>query len=198
MLIAHTPPWHLWGGSQIVHTETDGTLSAPIEATQQLCKINYGRPETWNFFFAAKIVGGFRDPVQNGLLRVRFELILGLGRNATIIAGEGIGFENYIFDWPVGPVTSQVPRHLIYSTSVYAPNRTTDTAPAVQRDNLVTSFVAQDIQCQAIVVNQNLYAGFVDIEVAAYFAPSTHVRPDWMLFDKDLSEQFPGGEIGGR
>jgi len=186
----------MWGGSQKITTRTLGLGDAPVEATQQLAKVSYKRPETWNFLFVAQIVGGSAVPDPgNGDLRVRFDLIVGLGRTMSILTAEAIGFENYQFLW-TGP-RGGPPKHLIYTTQVYGNNRTMDTAPALQRENLITNIVAQDIQANVLVTNVSDYAGTVDVEVAAYFAPSTHVRPEWYC-DAPPEVTFPGDEIGGR
>jgi hypothetical protein len=190
-------PWKMWGGSQLIRTVTLGLGDAPIEATQQLAKVSYKRPDSWNFLFAAKIMGGSAVPGGgNGDLRVRFDLIVGLGRTFTILSAEAIGFENYQFLW-TGPRAAP-PQHLIYTTQVFGNNRTMDPAPALQRDNVIDHLVAQDIQANVVVTNVSDYAGSVDVEVSAYFAPRTHVRPDWLHPTGPLEQQFPGDEIGGR
>jgi hypothetical protein len=206
------PPWHVWGGSQVVRTVTLGTGDAPVQQTVQLCKISYKRPETWNFLFVAKILSGTRmDSVaESFLMHVRFDVMTGLGRSAAQLfnradgaSGSGFfvfqqpGFENYEFG-PGWPAPGPVVRHTIFSTSVYGPNRTTDPATENRRDNLITELVGQDIQVNALVTNLSNYAGTFEVEVSAFFAPKVHVRPEWLHPTAPLEQQYPGDEIGGR
>jgi hypothetical protein len=48
---------------------------------------------------------------------------------------------------------------------------------------------AQDIQCTVRAGLQNV--GTATVEVTSWFAPRSHVRPDW------FNEQFLGGETNG-
>jgi hypothetical protein len=52
---------------------------------------------------------------------------------------------------------------------------------------------AQDIQCYARASLGPV--GTADIEVSAWFAPRSHVRPDW--FRETDESRFRGGEVDG-
>lgn len=206
------PPWHTWGGSEVVRTVTLGLGDAPVQQTVQLARVAYKRPETWNFLFVAKILEGTRmvNPGDSFLMKVRFDVTTGHGRSAAQLynradgaSGSGFfvfqqpGFENYEFG-PGWPSPGPVVKHVIYSTQVYGPNRTTDPAAENRRDNLITEIVGQDIQVNALVTNQSNYAGTFDVELSVFLAPKAHVRPDWFQIDGPPEAQFPGEEVQGR
>ena len=70
--------------------------------------------------------------------------------------------------------------------------------------NAVNQIVAQDLQLQvtivALTVADNVAAVGQDVvvEVSAFFAPKTHIRPEWLHPTAPIEQQFPGDEIGGR
>jgi hypothetical protein len=195
MLIAHTPPWHLWGTTQSVPTSSGGGgFTPPVNGSAQLVKINYGRPETWRFIFFAQLVQGENTGlVQFGESAVDFDVTVGLGRASITLTN----FERLQIAW--NPSTTAPIGVALYSTSVLAPDR--QMVPILAPpplSNVISEIVAQDIQVAARVRNGSNFPTNLITEVGAFFAPATHVRPDWMLIDAERAEQFPGGEIGGR
>jgi hypothetical protein len=61
---------------------------------------------------------------------------------------------------------------------------------------LIDHFPAQDIQCVARAILTGFDAGdFVDVDLHAYFAPRSHVRPEW--FADDEGSRYRGSENGG-
>lgn len=188
MLIAHQPPWHMWGNS--VQTRE---LVANEIGTQQIVKINYGRPETWHWYFGARIVQGpDAQAPGSAVMEVYWDLTIGIGRSMSPIQQ----FEFYSVVWLTSAPVTQHP--IKYSTSVIGPVR--DQSNSLEPPNLISQIVAQDIQLSARVRLTNAVVAGTPLvaELTAMFSPVTHVRPDWMLLDRDVAEQFPGGEIGGR
>lgn len=190
--MSSTPPWHLWGTSETVTVSIGGAgpTDVPVNATSQLAKVSYGRPETWHWLFVARLVSApAAGALDVGLVMVDFNLIVGLARTSTNLDD----FEQFSFRWANAPA----PTAPIYSTRVVAPVRS-QVPPLSTDQNLIDQIVAQEIQCNARVEIASNYTSIARVEVAAFFAPNTHVRPDWMRYDAELDEQFTGGEIGAR
>lgn len=171
----------MWASTQpIVFNNVVGPLSQAVQTGAQITRIDYGRPETWSFLFTARLDTSVLSGVGGGTLEIDFDLTLGLGRTAV----EFPKFESFIFD------LSQ-PGTFIYSGQVVSPKRT----PIENTTNLIDRFPAQSINCVAHALLQ-LTGGSPTVtcscSVNAYFAPRTHVRPEWY---KDGS--FRGDEQGG-
>lgn len=125
-----SPPWHLWGNAETFRVPVQSSAGALRPATTgQLIKVAYGRPETWHWLFAAKLIEGPASPVNQTQLEVSFDLTVGVGRSAVLLTGnvasglnQNRAFETYFFQW--GPVAAAFPRGAqLYSTQVLAPNR---------------------------------------------------------------------------
>src|SRR3989304_633227 len=179
------PTWDLWGDSKIIECPYTG-IFATTTVTGQLNKISYGRPETWNFFFYAK---GFETilavvpSIVSQELKLDWNLTIGIGRSSTTIPG----FEKYVFSGVPGSLlTGQV----IYSSMVIAPPRTAGGLDP----NQITEFVAQDIQMNVNGVYSfgATHGDLAKVEIAGYFAPMSHIRPEW------FERRFPGGEDHGQ
>lgn len=201
-LRSSTPPWHMWGNSQTVqiNSEAFGTFAS---FTNQLTSVRYKRPETWHWFFCARLLSV--DPAPTTFLVVDllldFEVILGLGRSSVLITqpdptGPQTSFERYRFQFS-GTDPSLIGRQ-IWSNTVRAPNRDL-TAGATPVENVIDEIVAQDIQLQARVSpgGNNNYVYRAQMQIDAYWAPKSHVRPDWFHPTGPLEQQFPGDEISG-
>lgn len=189
------PPWHLWGDSQTLTFPTIGTTTEPAQATQQLVRVSYRRPETWHWLFAAQLLEAPAAlAAQQGVVFVVFDLIVGVGRSAIVLPN----FETYSWTW-VGPVLAPV-NQMTFSTQVRAPNRAIVTpAPATPIDNVVDQINAQDLQISArvLVAQTGGMTGQVRVQVSAQVAPKTHVRPDWMM-EGPAEAVFAGSETEGR
>lgn len=125
-----TDPWHLWGNSQTFQVPVVSSAAAQrIATTGQLIKVAYGRPETWHWLLAARLVEGPNSPAAQTQLEVSFDLTVGIGRSAVQLSSlqgnatnQRRAFETFFFQW--GPVSANFPRDAqLYSTQVLAPNR---------------------------------------------------------------------------
>lgn len=178
------PPWHLWGGSKTLICPYTGIFSTTT-ATEQTNKISYGRPESWNFLFCAKIVEQTLAVVPSTItatINLAFHLTIGIGRSSTTIEG----FESYSFSAAPGSSLVGLVR---YSTMVIAPPRS---AGSTDR-NEITEIVAQDIQMNVsgVYAFGETHGDSAKVEISTYFAPIHHTRPEWFL------NEFPGGEEVG-
>jgi hypothetical protein len=178
------PPWHMWGNSQVVHVEYGPGVNAK-SSTQQLVRIAYGRPETWTFYFSAKLVNVITTPGTSSALDLSFNLTAGIGRSQVTIKG----FEKYHFT-VVGRTNIGDQR---YSTSVIAPDRDGVSPATNVLTNLISDIPAQDIQLSVDIVLTTTVSQGCDVEVDAYFAPKTHIRPEWF----EGIGQFRGREDAG-
>jgi len=166
-------PWLMWGSSTTITVTTTGLGAGDTSPPAQLASIDYGRPDTWTFFFMAAIISRTASIVDPNNIQVFFDLQFGVGRSNSQPKPDAVigasGFERYQFDNIVANANAQK-----YSTTALGPLRFAgDTA-----SNLIAEFPAQVINCSARVV-ANANAGRIDVSVAAYFSPRTHVRPDW-------------------
>lgn len=199
------PPWHLWGNSIIVDPVTANTEDSTVaDATGQLIKASYKRPESWHWVFQSRILrapGGPDDPIASVELDVFFDLIVGVGRSQTVLAG----FEHFNWRW-VG--TQIVPfDRVLWSTSgltpalAYTPLNPGPPIPDETTRRLVSQISAQDIQlnCRVRFAQEDSTGATAGVEVSAFFAPKTHVRPDWYQNPGTPPEgRFAGSETGGK
>lgn len=208
------PPWHLWGNTQRIAAVVQSSAAAVRTASPgQLVKVEYGRPESWHWILSARLLEGPASPLVSTQVEVAFDVIVGVGRAAIIMASIGAiqdkAFEQFFFQWgPLGPFPRQA--HL-YSTQVLAPNRVLTTDPPfpnqegfpvpgafVTGPSLIDTLVAQDIQvsCRVIALAPPAAASIgatVTVEVSAQFAPVSHVRPEWY----NDPPTFNGSEAAG-
>ena len=173
------PPWHLWGSTETVRQ--DVVAGAILSTTQQLCRIAYKRPETWKFFFCARLL---QNTALVGNIDVLFNVTIGVGRSQVTIPG----FEHYIFVLPIALIAMPFS---IYSNQVAGPQRTSSD-PVSLVNNPLNNVVAQNIQVDAVVSSGGLLAGTgFSMEVSSFWSPESHQRPDWFI------RQFAGGELDG-
>jgi hypothetical protein len=178
-------PWFLWGGSETVDCPYTGIFSTTT-ATTQLNRISYGRPESWNFFFLCRVVEtvlAVPVPTVGQALDVYFDLSIGIGRSQATIQG----FERYRFTATVG---NRLDGQVLYSTAVVGPTRDGNVPNDV---NDIQKFVAQNIQMnvRGVYSTGETHGDVARIEVETFFAPVTHIRPEW------FQGSFPGGENHG-
>lgn len=180
------PPWHLWGGSEVV------TFSEGNAQTRQLAKVAYKRPETWHFFLYARPTSlpGF-SPGDDVRVTVDFDLTIGVGRNTVLMNN----VERFVWHITSG-ASSGLPK---YATSLLGPVRN-ELTPVVADLNYITELTASDIQIQAqmsLIAVGGPNPASATVEVAAFFAPKSHVRPDWFR-DGPEATQYLGGEVEGK
>lgn len=187
---AGVSPWHMWGGSQVMAVpESAGGVSSPLIPTPgQICRLSYGRPETWHWIFSCKLLAGPDTAVvgEHVNLSVLFDLTIGIGRSVIQLPA----FETFFFNWNDGAAFPQ--DRLIWSTQTNGPNRSfrTGGGEVSSIPSICSEFVAQDIQCNVRIFLQELSIPStpVTLELGAMFSPATHLRPEWHL------HTFPGGE----
>jgi len=198
-LRAPLPPWHLWGGSEVV-----SSIPGQTTGTTQLVKVAYRRPESWRFLLYGKLISAPDAPVGVTSVGVAmlFDLIVGIGRAAIKIEG----FERLDIFWSTGggpgPTAAPIGQQ-VFVTSAQSIRQYQNIPPAVPnliRGAEISEFVAQDIQlsCRMIAT----IGGFVTlvpavVEIGAQMSPATHIRPDWYL-DMPGEAMFAGAETEGR
>lgn len=186
------PPWHMWG--------TIATVRIPITGLdlligqQQLSKVAYKRPDTWQWLFYARLASAPTPAIPGNQITVvvDFNVIAGLGRGSVNLTP----FERFRWNWvaPAGPPTDSGGA-IIWSTTAIQPER----APGDTPDHSIFQIVAEDIQATTTVnvVSQEAPLGDVIVEIGAFFAPRSHIRPDWLINGPN-ELRFPGGEVGAR
>lgn len=192
------PPWHMWGSSQLV-TIADVSDGTRFQTSQQLARINYARPETWSFFFAAELLQVPEPVAGNLLVIVQFELMIGVGRGMIKVSatenGNNNGFVRFVWRYASG-ATPAMPAQMKWTTTARTPPL--DEGLTTPLSEEVTSFPAQDIQVNVSAVA--VTAGGVvalpqtQLNVHSYFAPLSHIRPEWFSAE---GTQFRAGEQAG-
>jgi hypothetical protein len=205
-----TPPWHMWGNTQLIDVPIETTGAARQGVTNTLCRISYKRPESWHWLFQARLISGPNNsPTFFSRVFVHWEINAGIGRSVQRMMFENNGqpfaipaFDQYTFRW-ADPAPFPIGAY-IWSSHTLSPSKLFDAAGPNTLTHPVTEIVAQDLTLQVQVVgltvadNVAAVGQTVRLEVSAQFAPKTHVRPDWLHPNGPLEEQFPGDEIGGR
>jgi hypothetical protein len=197
------PPWHMWGNSIPLRVDSTGLdEDHPVLISQQVTRISYKRPETWSFWLAGRLTSNVPMPGPAFVAMV-FNIYTGVGRSsfqtsqpvpATGSVFNQLGFCKLLWNLGMGDIPSAAP--VKYTTRCPTP-------PLDDRDATSTQIVewipAQDIQVTAqLIVLPILVPEVVvyEAEAHAYFAPRSHIRPEW--YAKGPPElQYRGDEIGG-
>lgn len=214
-LLQPNPPWFMWGTSRrltIDSTGRDPDVAASVSV--QLARVAYKRPETWSFWFGARLIGS-QPYVGPAFVSVLFDIAIGVGRSNFVTGPEPVPnvfplpspfdkvpFCKFVFSVPATQTGSEQP--FKWTTQVPTP-RLDDRSP--EGDNsfqVIDRIPAQDIQCNATLLVLPITvpsAQLYEVEAHAYFAPRTHIRPDW-LYPGSPSQghpnvKFRGGETGG-
>ena len=181
-------PWMMWGNTQIIEIQQT-TTATPSIAGGQLVNVRYARPESWNFFFHAKLISTIRD--DYGLTVCNFNVTQGVGRSHVTINA----FETFKFEWSNLATFNNIVNNPKYSSTVKAPNRNDQLIATPDLPLQIDTLVAQDIQ-----INVACYTGGLDltgnvvkIEVSALITPKTHLRPEWF----ERIGKFRAGENKG-
>lgn len=179
------PPWHLWGDTKVI--VVPHSIALIEEYSTQLAKVSYGRPETWDFMFGARIIN-LTEPLDTGEIDVYFDVTIGVGRSQL----QMLGFEHFMFYWTAMPSPLNIQK---YSAEVFGPPRTDIPIPPATTipDNVISEVTAQDIQVSARLqyTGGAIPVKSASVEITAFFAPRSHVRPEW------FKGEFPGGEDNG-
>lgn len=199
---ATVPPWHLWGNTQLITTRVQlggpGILPQPNMNT--LCRVAYGRPETWHWVFQARLVSGPNNTPGSTLnVLVNFNVALGVGRSNLQIAGN-VGTQSRpleSFTFIMGPASPGFPANAqLFSTGGKY-------ARLMSSEAIATEFEVQQIVADTIVCEVNVTSSAdagnvlalgqpVQVEVSAQFAPIAHVRPDWYELEPVFSGETEG------
>lgn len=185
--MSNLDPWRMWGNTQTFDV-LQTTTAVPSIFGGQLVKVAYGRPETWSFFFAARLIETL-NVADSGVAVVNFDVTQGVGRSHITIKN----FESFRFEWPGDPPSPFPSGKTKYSTSVVAPDRDDSSTTSVPVD--ISELVAQDIQISVGIFTGGLdyFNNVLKIEVSAFIAPKAHIRPEWF---KRIGE-FRGNEDNG-
>jgi len=192
----------MWGTTATAIVATPGGGLAGGGTTVQLAKINYARPDTWSFLLSARIVS--LESSANVVLQASFFVMTGLGRSVFVSPTPNLaaGF----FSSPQTPfcqfIWRAIPGATLPENIPFNPRWTTETlgspfddaAAAVAVQPVCRWFPAQDIQCGVVLGIESAAAAQASVEVGAYFAPRSHMRPEWF---GEHGEQFRGNENGG-
>jgi hypothetical protein len=173
-------PWHMWGTHATVTVPHPSSSATQFQQSQQLARINYKRPETWHFLFAAKLLAAPDGVAGNNVdVIVDFDLAVGVGRTAVQLQGRPgePGFARLVFHY-AGAASAQLG---VTKWTTQTQTETSNLIPATPVVLPLVEFPAQDIQCSVRVVTQSASADDLPtlVEVHSYFAPKNHIRPDW-------------------
>lgn len=189
----------MWGSSELVVVDAQGATEQ--RQGQQLVSIDYKRPETWSFLLFAQLLSGTQNALDQDF-EVFFTVTTGLGR---AIASLGVpNIPAFITDSVFARMRWRVPPFISPGTRPFSRKWTQRTVTPPLDDTIgagsaveLDRFVAQTIQCEATVVVPSNALGPVRFQIGAFFAPQTHIRPDWFL-DGANSLKFRGNETGGK
>lgn len=141
-------------------------------------------------------MGGTTPAAAITSVNVLFDVYLGVGRsvlrtertdNIIVLADCFLRLHWLV---PVGTPPGQQAGNVKYATQTLGP--VLDDSGTTQIP--IELLTAEDIQCRArAFVNSGDPGANATVEFGCFFAPNTHVRPDWMA----RHNQFLGGEIGG-
>lgn len=197
------PPWHMWGGqvNWNLQAQNAATALSSTSLANQIARVNYKRPETWAFWFSARILD-HTVQTEGKSVAVLFDVVPGIGRasfDTNTIAPTGATKPAFCtMRWIINPGSRVGPNQRKYTTQVRGPVLD-ENLPVTHPDAngmLIDRIVAEDLQVLATLVVDSFDAGpgiinRLIVEAQAFFAPLSHIRPDW------FNEQFLGGETGG-
>jgi len=184
-------PWILWGQTTSMPV-LGGAPGVIPRSTQQLTQIRYGRPESWRFFLQAKVVQ-VNGSAGNALFFLNWNLTFGLGRGTTSLK------QFCQMSWtPVEFVTGSTAIRAV--TSVELPQENAGRLSDNVIDTLTFETLQVDVDGSFDAAN-TVAAGSM-IELTSFWAPVTHIRPEWYLAPtsegaSDAGSPFPGDEHKG-
>lgn len=205
------PPWHMWGTSAVFTHDGGGDTDDFSIVPQQLARVSYKRPETFCFWFGARLIpptpGG--ELVQAfGPLVIWIDLSFGVGRSvfrtnqpynpndATSVINRG-SFARFVFTAQIGDDLLLLPGK--FTSQALSPPM--DDTAAATTARTIDTITAQDIQCSA---EMGILGGFgfpLAVEVTSFFAPRSHMRPEWFEAMPPMAApralKYRGNETGG-
>lgn len=183
-----TPPWHMWGQSNQLTVVSPGATPAP-STSAQLARVAYKRPDTFKFLLAATIVGSKGGlppaPIDVGNLTVQFIVTVGIGLAHVTLDPFG---RPLVFQW----TTLQLPvQKWIASAECPIIDDNDPTPTRTESDTIVAQNIQVAARCflQTPTTNDQ-----VIVDLQAFFAPATHIRPDW--YGLHQGEEFEGERRG--
>jgi hypothetical protein len=195
--MSNLPPWHTWGAQKTL--EVPIVLTNNFGRTEQISRVNYGRPDTWRVFLFARPHNNSltNNQLTNLILGVRFQFAIGVGRTLfdTANSPDGANFAQQ-FVWQV-PATSSAVIRPKWTDKIFIPeldDRNVSPTPITDQTSTV---IADKIQASASVFCD---AGFAEIplnsvckiDVGIFLAPNVHVRPEWWVGEFPANEDQPG------
>lgn len=170
-------PWRTWGNTSNVRL---GPVNASTQTVQpqQLVNVTYDRPDTWSWFFAAKITGDLSSFFNLGANPIcTWDVTFGVGRSNIRVEG----FATMTFSAStLNSGSSQFVALANVSSGGNGINPGVDPSPlgdTVRVD--LRDIPAQSIQITANLLFPNI-TGAVDAEFTAFASPRSHFRPEWL------------------
>ena len=205
------PPWHMWG-TTLTLTAARGIAPLPggihgVSGVEQVCRVNYRRPETWSFFAAAEILAGNISDVQMDIF-AELHLSTGVGRSQFSTGGQmtqdvPAGYPAYV---PWIRFVFSIAAGVTPGMNINRRKWTCRSQTPLVNDLVATSaepldwIVGQDIQVSGQVglglAAASMVANSITVGLSCYLAPRAHIRPDWFL-DSAEALSFAGAETGG-
>jgi hypothetical protein len=169
----------MWGSDQQFQDLTPG-----VSLSKQVGRVDYGRPETWTFLLSLKVTNGNAPAPVAGTVDCAFDLFLGSGRST-------IEVRNFVaFQVNIPNLTNAAVGPLLWATTAQSPQRT---FPPAGNEFTIANFPAQSINAQARVLFTCVDPlATVSLVASGFFAPRTHIRPEWFK-----GGEFKGGENDG-
>lgn len=202
------PPWHLWGQTADLNLRAAVGAAPQEPQSNQLINVRYKRPDTWSFFFFAQIASATPGIAVGDLaINVDFQISFGVGLNRFVdnprpSAPTTTGFlgqQGFVrFGWRRVLNDNIKEGSLKWSQTATTPLLDENDPDSARRE--INYIPAQSIQVDAIA-SIPLLGGppgtvqEIGLKVGAFFAPLSHVRPDWFAME---GVQFSGNETGGK
>jgi hypothetical protein len=175
-------PWRTWGNT--ANLELFANAADVTAQPQQLVNVTYDRPDTWSWFFAARMQGnaGAFFNLPGGNPTVQWDVTFGVGRSNMQIPS----FHTMVFSAAtLNTLNAQLVVTGNQSTGSNGINPGTDPSPlgdTVRVD--IRDIPAESIQITATVFAPVL-TGFLNVELTAYAAPRSHFRKEWLVEDQN-------------
>ncbi len=186
-----TIPWLTWANRTTVTIPAGIAAANPQRQSFQLVSATIGRPITWSFFFAARVVSTATGGAVN-VIFVDFNVTAGIGfakanisALPTSIAQQG--FARFVFTGaPISPTAANAYK---WTGTIRTPNL--DDTAATPQTEAVDKLVGERIECNASVLytlappNEDTV-----LDLFAGFAPYDHIRKEWLIEEADTTQEL--------